>query len=76
VRAAALLSDGASRLVDRFALATWEDVLKVLGNLGPGELLRQVREAESSDLNGSRWPRGKTFDDATVAYCSVIDRPS
>jgi len=76
VRAVALLSDGASRLVDRFGLATWEDALKVLDTLGPGELLRKVREAENSDLTGSRWPRGKAFDDATVAYCSVIDRPT
>jgi hypothetical protein len=76
VRAAALLSDGASRLVDRFGLATWEDALKVLDTLGPGELLRKVREAENSDLTGSRWPRGKAFDDATVAYCSAIDRPT
>jgi hypothetical protein len=59
VRAAAVLSDGASRLVDRFGLATWEDVLKTLDTLGPRELLRQVREAEDGDLAGSRWPRGK-----------------
>lgn len=76
VRAAALLSDGASRLVDRFGLASWEDALKVLDNLGPGELLRKVRKAENSDPIGSRWPRGKAFDDATVAYCSVNDGPT
>jgi hypothetical protein len=35
---------------------------------------RQVREAESSDLDGSRWPRGKAHDDATVAYCCAIGR--
>jgi hypothetical protein len=69
VRAAAALSDGAGRLVDRFGLATWEDVLKTLDTLGPRELLRQVREAEKSDPHGSRWPRGKAHDDATVAYC-------
>ncbi len=76
IRAAALLSDGASRLVDRFALATWEDTLKVLDTLGPSALLRKVREAENSDSDGSRWPRGKAVDDATVAYCSVNDRPT
>jgi Protein phosphatase 2C len=75
VRAAALLSDGASRLVDRFGLATWEDALKILDTFGPGELLRQVREAENSDPTGLRWPRGKASDDATVACCSVNDRP-
>jgi hypothetical protein len=73
VRAAAVLSDGASRLVDRFGLATWEEVLKTLDTRGPRELLRQVRDAENSDLDGSRWPRGKAHDDATVAYCSDIN---
>jgi Protein phosphatase 2C len=72
VRAAAVLSDGASRLVDRFGLATWDDVLKTLDTRGPHELLRQVREAEKSDPHGSRWPRGKAHDDATVAYCCAI----
>ncbi len=70
LRAAAVLSDGASRLVDRFGLASWEGVLKTLETRGPLELLRQVRAAENGDLDGSRWPRGKTHDDASVAHCS------
>jgi Protein phosphatase 2C len=69
VHAAAVLSDGASRVVDRFGLATWDDVLKILDRHGPRELLRQVREAENGDPSGSRWPRGKVHDDATAAYC-------
>jgi Protein phosphatase 2C len=72
VRAAAVLSDGASRLVDRFGLATWDDALKTLDMQGPRELLRQVREVEKSDPRGSRWPRGKVHDDATAAYCSGV----
>jgi Protein phosphatase 2C len=72
VHAAAVFSDGASRLVDRFGLAIWDDVLKTLDMHGPGELLRQVREAEKSDPSGSRWPRGKVHDDATVVYCCAI----
>ncbi|WP_066935128.1 protein phosphatase 2C domain-containing protein [Microtetraspora fusca] len=71
VRAAALLSDGASRLVDRFGLATWRQALDILAQGGPAELVRRVRDAERSDLNGKRWPRGKVFDDATAAYCGV-----
>jgi hypothetical protein len=74
VHAAAVLSDGASRLVDRFGLATWEEALKTLDTHGPCEVLRQVRDAETNDLSGSRWPRGKTHDDATVAHCRAIDR--
>lgn len=41
-----LLSDGATRLVDSFELATWETTLTVLDSSGPGELIRHVREAE------------------------------
>ncbi len=68
VRALALLSDGASRLVDRFAVVSWEEAFKLLDSHGPQELLRQVRAAEDGDPTGSVWPRGKLHDDATVAY--------
>jgi hypothetical protein len=69
VRAAALLSDGASRLVGLFELATWREVLDTLERSGPGELIRRVREAEHTDPDGSLRPRTKTHDDATAAYC-------
>ncbi|WP_113702054.1 protein phosphatase 2C domain-containing protein [Nonomuraea lactucae] len=71
VRAAALLSDGASRLVDRFHLQTWRQVLATLDGAGPDEVIRQVRAAEHSDPQGTRWPRGKTFDDATALQCRL-----
>jgi hypothetical protein len=73
VRAAALLSDGAARLADRFQLATWANVFKTLDALGPDVLIRQVREAEDSDPAGAKWPRGKLHDDATIAYCTGLD---
>jgi hypothetical protein len=66
-----LLSDGATRLVDRFELAGWKDVLVVLGSSGPDELIRRVREAEVGDPDGRRWPRGKVHDDATVLHWSL-----
>ncbi|MEV8563343.1 integrase [Streptomyces sp. NPDC051917] len=66
-----LLSDGATRLVDRFELASWEDVLTVLGSSGPDELIRRVREAEGDDPDGRRWPRGKVHDDATVLHWTM-----
>lgn len=66
----ALLSDGASRLVDRFRLADWPEVLALLAATGPAEIIRRVRDAETSDPQGARWPRGKTFDDATLTYCT------
>ncbi|MGM9381479.1 integrase [Streptomyces antibioticus] len=66
-----LLSDGATRLVDSFELATWETTLTVLDSSGPDELIRHVREAEKGDLDGRRWPRGKVTDDATVLHWSL-----
>ena len=68
VRRAALLSDGASRLVDLFGLATWSDVLTLLDDGGPEELVRRVRAAEAADPQGRRWPRTKRSDDATAIY--------
>jgi hypothetical protein len=65
---AALLSDGASRLVDPFGLATWDELLALLEESGPKELLRQVRAAEAVDPEGRQWPRTKRIDDATAVY--------
>jgi hypothetical protein len=65
---AALLSDGATRLVDPFGLATWEELLALLAESGPDELLRQVRAAEAVDPEGRQWPRTKRSDDATAVY--------
>ncbi|MFI7690617.1 hypothetical protein ACIBQ6_16205 [Nonomuraea sp. NPDC049655] len=70
VRAAALLSDGASRLVDRFHLTTWREALDTLDQHGPADLITTVRAAAYSDPDGERWPRGKTYDDATAAHIS------
>jgi hypothetical protein len=70
---AALLSDGASRLVDLFELATWEELLALLDESGPDELLRQVRMAEAADAKGRQWPRTKRSDDATAVYLALYD---
>ncbi|MEV5695828.1 hypothetical protein [Micromonospora globbae] len=72
VTAAALLSDGASRLADRFGLTDWPGLLTILHDHGPAELIRRVRAAENSDPYGTRWPRGKTHDDATAAFCTQL----
>jgi hypothetical protein len=66
---AVVMSDGATRLVDTFALATWDKVLAVLKDEGPEGLVLRVRDAEREDPQGLRWPRGKRHDDATVALC-------
>jgi hypothetical protein len=69
VRGALLLSDGASRLNDRFDQLTWEKALALVAPDGPGALVSAVREAEKGDAEGRRWPRGKIFDDATAVWC-------
>lgn len=69
IRAMAVLSDGGSRLVDRFELVDWPGLFKLLTEAGPAELITQVRAAETADPEGTRWPRGKSKDDATAAWC-------
>lgn len=64
--AAVLLSNGASRIVDRFRLAGWPQVLAVLAASGPAEVIRRVREAEA---HGAVAP-----DDATIAHCTALDQ--
>lgn len=72
VECALLLSDGASRVVDRFGLSTWERVVALVTESGCEALLREVRTAERSDPRCERWPRGKVYDDATVAFCDRL----
>ena len=72
LRAVALLSDGASRLADRFHITDWAGVLKLLNEDGPQHLINRVRAAEHDDPQGERWPRGKVHDDATVVYAPMV----
>ena len=51
---ATLLSNGASRIVDRFGLADWPQVLALLGTAGPAEIIRRVREAEDQRRSAPR----------------------
>ena len=78
VRRAAVLTDGAARLVELFHITDWNGLLDILNSGGPGQLLRQIRRAEASDPQGRRWPRYKPRDDATAAYLipSTFDVPS
>jgi len=68
---AALLSDGASRFVERFHLGTWSDLLDLLEKAGPGELIRRVRAAESAEPADAR--RGKIHDDATAVLLDLSE---
>ena len=60
----ALLSNGASRIVDPYALTDWPGVLEVLATDGPAEVIRRVREAEAG-------PAARGPDDATVAWWAI-----
>ena len=62
LRRAAVLSDGASRLVERFGTIGWDGLLHLLDDHGPGELVRRTRQAEASATD----VRGKRYDDATA----------
>ncbi len=68
LRGIALLSDGATRITDRYGLLSWPAALSVIREHGPDELIQQVRAAEDSDPDGIRWPRMKASDDATIVY--------
>ena len=68
LRAIALLSDGATRIADRYGVLGWPELAAVLAGPGPGELITQVRAVEATDPDGARWPRLKRSDDATIVY--------
>jgi hypothetical protein len=70
---AAVMSDGATRIADRFHLLSWREALDLMERQGPGGLLRAVRDAERQDPEGQRWPRGKHHDDATAILCHFTD---
>ncbi len=61
---AVLLSNGASRIVDRFRLADWPEVMTVLASSGPAEIIHRVRQAETRHAVAA--------DDATIAHCTDL----
>ncbi|MEU6014810.1 integrase [Streptomyces sp. NPDC047515] len=61
---AALLSNGAGRIVDRFRLTDWPGVMTVLESSGPAEVIDRVRQAEARHAVAA--------DDATIAYCTDL----
>jgi hypothetical protein len=71
VRRAALCSDGAARLVERFGVTDWEGLLDLLDRLGPVQLIERTRAAERAETDAERaGRRGKQYDDATVVALS------
>jgi hypothetical protein len=63
-----VLTDGAARLVRMFNEVSWQGLLDMVESQGPSEVLRRVRQLEMNDPLGSRWPRNKQSDDATIVY--------
>ncbi|MER6433041.1 hypothetical protein ABT272_35760 [Streptomyces sp900105245] len=70
VRRAAAMSDGVSRLVTEYGMSTWDEVFETLQAGGPHALIETVRRVEKTDPTGIRWPRYKSGDDASVAFCT------
>jgi hypothetical protein len=66
---AALLTDGASCVVDQYELTDWRGLLEILHTHGPHHVVDLARAAELADPNGYQRPRPKHHDDATIAYC-------
>ena len=75
LRRAALLSDGAARLVERFHLADWKQLLDLLAAEGPEELIRRTRLAENNETEAERTQRrGKKHDDSTAVLITHLNR--
>jgi hypothetical protein len=68
LRGVALLSDGATRITDRYFQLDWPGLMQVIRDHGPAALIAQVRAAEDGDPAGQRWPRHKLRDDVTALY--------
>ncbi|MFF6953561.1 protein phosphatase 2C domain-containing protein [Streptomyces iakyrus] len=68
VRALAVLTDGASRWVERFEEGDWADCFHLVRKEGPQSLVDRVRTLERSDTAATFLGRSKRHDDATVVY--------
>ena len=76
VRRALLVTDGVSRLVDRYGWS-WNRLMETAVAEGPRRLIAAVHaeDALAGDPDGP-WPqpvRGKRFDDATAVLCQIAD---
>lgn len=67
VRRVAVLTDGASCVVDAYRNLQWGTMLDWVQDRGPRNLISHIRKLERSDPEGAQWPRFKPSDDATVA---------
>lgn len=70
IASAALLTDGVTRLADRYGMH-WDEMLAILQHQGPAALIRRVRQAEDADPPAY----GKVHDDATAIWASGLGQP-
>jgi hypothetical protein len=73
VTRAAALSDGAARALE-WGLLEHGALLGQAEKQGPTSVIRTVRDAEREDPDGSKWPRSKRTDDATLVLCVAPSR--
>ncbi|MGH3311660.1 MAG: protein phosphatase 2C domain-containing protein [Streptomyces sp.] len=71
LRALLALTDGAARWTETFRLGGWAELFALVRKEGTGTLVARVREAEATDPDGTRYPRGKARDDATAVFAAV-----
>jgi hypothetical protein len=71
IDSAALLTDGASRLVDAFQLLSWEDLFRLVSNDGPRSLINQTRKVERDGVKSNDGRKRKHHDDATVIFVDL-----
>ncbi|WP_158846972.1 protein phosphatase 2C domain-containing protein [Saccharothrix deserti] len=68
VRAVLMATDGVSCGVDDYGLFTdWQTVLQITSEKGPEAVLDEIRAAEASDPDRTKWLRTKVHDDQALA---------
>ncbi|MEW2427297.1 hypothetical protein AB0877_04705 [Micromonospora sp. NPDC047644] len=67
----ALLSNGASRIVNPYGRTDWPGLLDLLRAGGPAGVIASVRQAEAQSAGGAD---AYSPDDATVAHCTHLPR--
>ncbi|GAA0439294.1 hypothetical protein Aca07nite_49210 [Actinoplanes capillaceus] len=74
LRRFAVVTDGAARIVSPFGELSWVELLDLAEEESPEAVLRRVRQAEASDPLGTRWPRNKRSDDATLILALEVEQ--
>jgi len=71
IESAALMTDGASRLVDAFRLMSWEELFRVLSVEGPSSLIARTRKVEVDGVAANDGRKRKYHDDATAVLLEL-----